>query len=67
MTSAANTATVISNGSAYPAGAASAASASVLPGARPKSLEIENRMTSPDETVFGSGPDEISRGACLGG
>ena len=61
--SAANT-TVLSNGSAYPAEAAGAAgSASVLPGhARPKSLEIENRMTSPDETVFGSGPDDVSRG-----
>ena len=39
----------------------------VLPGTRPKSLEIENRMTSPDETVFGSGPDDLSRGACIGG
>jgi hypothetical protein len=63
VASAANT-TVLSNGSAYPAEAAGAAgSASVLPGhARPKSLEIENRMTSPDETVFGSGPDDVSRG-----
>ena len=64
MASAANT-TVLSNGSAYPAEAAGAAgsASAVLPGhARPKSLEIENRMTSPDETVFGSGPDDVSRG-----
>ena len=42
----ASTATALSNGSGYPA----------IPGIRPKSLE--HRITSPDDTVFGSGPDD---------